>query len=423
MTRRAFVVTGAHRSGTSAMARLLSLRGARLPERLVEPFTDNPLGYWEPAEMVALDDAMLDAVDSAWDDVFALGAAARARQRHDEFALRAKAFIAKDYGNADLLVLKDPRASLLAPFWHEVLSDLGIEPVHVVMVRNPLAVAESLLQRNRFPLPTSILLWTSSMLAVERGTRTFDRVFVEYDALVDDWRGTLDRIEAELGWGLPRTTDAAAGEIESFLDGRHRHHRASREDLARQTDVWPGARTAYDWFEAAARGERRPTAILDEIAAELTALEGTLGAVVADLRSRLATHDQARATKALALKGQELDTALAFADRLHARADLAEQRAALMSRELEAARELADQRLQEIASAQAKLAIVMRARDRLERTAGSQTPRDAEREAELRELRWANAALQSSLSWRLTAPLRHGLDFVRRVVAATAKKR
>jgi hypothetical protein len=42
--RQALVVAGMHRSGTSAMARLLSLSGATLPERVMDPGPDNPLG-------------------------------------------------------------------------------------------------------------------------------------------------------------------------------------------------------------------------------------------------------------------------------------------------------------------------------------------------------------------------------------------
>ncbi len=74
--RTAILVTGMHRSGTSALARTLSLMGAALPDELVPPNPGNPDGHWEPQGMVDLNDRMLaDAgsdlysmvdVDSEW---------------------------------------------------------------------------------------------------------------------------------------------------------------------------------------------------------------------------------------------------------------------------------------------------------------------------------------------------------------------
>ncbi|MFY7850700.1 MAG: hypothetical protein ACOVQ6_02790, partial [Brevundimonas sp.] len=48
-SRSALVVAGMHRSGTSAVARLLSLAGGALPGNIIQPGPDNPTGFWEPA--------------------------------------------------------------------------------------------------------------------------------------------------------------------------------------------------------------------------------------------------------------------------------------------------------------------------------------------------------------------------------------
>ena len=44
-SRRALLVLGMHRSGTSALARVLSLRGASLPATLMAPNRGNPSGF------------------------------------------------------------------------------------------------------------------------------------------------------------------------------------------------------------------------------------------------------------------------------------------------------------------------------------------------------------------------------------------
>ena len=46
--RRAIIVLGMHRSGTSALAGVLGLLGARLPARQLPANFANPKGYFEP---------------------------------------------------------------------------------------------------------------------------------------------------------------------------------------------------------------------------------------------------------------------------------------------------------------------------------------------------------------------------------------
>lgn len=510
-TRHALVVAGMHRSGTSAMARLLSLSGATLPERVMAPADDNPAGFWEPWEMVALNDRILASLESSWDDVFALGAAARAATVKSTYLGEARALVRANYGAADLLVIKDPRTSVLVPFWHEVLTDKGVKPVFVIMVRNPLAVAQSLAKRNGYSVQKSVLLWTSYMLAVERDTRGLDRVFISYDAMLEDWRSALSSVETALGQALPRVAADAAADIDGFLNHAHRHHEASAGDLTARADIWPGARVAFEWFEAAAKGKAPPEVALDTVAGEIVALESALGAVCADLRrERVALEAEAvaavglrdelgRASAALARLHGEADAArqaaevaqLTARDQVSAaetlakaveaqllaalrRAELAEehgsyseqraivaeeragaaeervaqteQRAVAAEGRAEVAERLAHQQKveaaaaaeasaaeaailrQRVAAEQARAAIVQRSRDQAERELVDLTERlvaledhagqleiiRAAQATDIHDLRHAVWAMQTSTSWRLTAPLRQLIERVRR---------
>ena len=55
-TATAIMVLGMHRSGTSALTRILNLLGADLPEDLIKANAYNKSGYWEPSAVVALND-------------------------------------------------------------------------------------------------------------------------------------------------------------------------------------------------------------------------------------------------------------------------------------------------------------------------------------------------------------------------------
>ncbi len=403
--RQALVVAGMHRSGTSAMARLLSLSGATLPERVMNPGPDNPLGYWEPWEMVALDDEILEAVDSRWDNVFAVKDNERAWAARGRFLDKATTFLTHNFGDRDLLVMKDPRASILTRFWRQALDEIAVDPVYVIMVRHPLEVAESLLARNGSPREKSLLLWTSYMLAVERDTRDAPRVFVTYSDMLHDWRGVLDRVEAALGRPLPRRTPGAGVEIERFLSKSHRHHEAEVSALAEIPGVWTGAQTTYRWMLEAAGGAPPAPKALAAVEAELDLLERTVGPVVAELRQELAQIPLAKAETAAAQEElarlqfqlrdarQETVDLRGHFDRVYAESDARFQAAEQWKREAEAERVKVEILRHRVAKAESETLIAQAHSDSLQ--------------AQIQHL-------LASTSWRVTRPLRAVVRRLRR---------
>lgn len=410
--RQALVVAGMHRSGTSAMARLLSLSGATLPERVMDPGPDNPLGYWEPWEMVALDDEILQAVDSRWDNVFAVKDNERAWAARGRFLDKAKGFLTHNFGDQDLLVMKDPRSSILASFWRQALDEIAVDPVYVIMVRHPLEVAESLLARSGSPREKSLLLWTSYMLAVERDTRDAPRVFVTYSDMLNDWRGVLDRIEAVLGRSLPRRTPSAGVEIERFLSKSHRHHEADVAALDEIPGVWTGAQTTYRWMLEAARGAAPAPKALAAVEGELDGLERIVGPVLAEARQELARipvlqaevvearEDRARMEFQLGDARQEIAQQVEHLVALHAKADAQGQAA-------EHWRQTAEQHRREAEAEQVKVEIL---RDRVAKAESEALIAQAHSES----LQTQIQTILASTSWRVTRPLRAAITRLRR---------
>jgi hypothetical protein len=66
--RRVLLPLGMHRSGTSLLTYLLHTLGATLPDEVVGPACGNPLGHWEPRNLVTINDEALRAIDRSWDD-------------------------------------------------------------------------------------------------------------------------------------------------------------------------------------------------------------------------------------------------------------------------------------------------------------------------------------------------------------------
>ena len=394
--RRAFVVVGMHRSGTSAMTRTLSLLGADLPKGLMPPVEDNnESGFWEPQSVADLNDEILQALDSDWDDVFTFRPR-RYLSNFDHFYLgRAVELLEAEFNGSEVIVLKDPRISVLTTFWDRALREAGYSTHYVVMVRNPLEVAESLRMRDGFPREKSLLLWSSYMIAADRDTRDRERIFIGYDQLMNDWRSVRQRIEASNGFPCPRDTAAAANEIDRHLDHRLRHHEVEADDLFSRSDVPEEVKALYRVFKGACEGTEIDRALVDSIEAELAKMDRLVGPLLADLRGRV----------------RGLSTEVAQLNDSHADATA---RAEELAKELEAERNRTaaeiEAKAREAAEMAARLAEVQAERDaeheRLEQARSAQEATEArltEHLAELERSRAEHKETEAQLNERLAA--------------------
>ncbi len=273
----AYLVLGMHRSGTSATTQLLALAGAQLPDNVMVGDEHNAKGYFEPWRIAIFNDRRLRAGGGAWDDAFAHPY----QDLPDEadWRDRALALFREEYRHARYPLLKDPRVSVLMPLWRSVLDAEGLQARCVIPVRHPLAVAGSLARRDQFTPLKSVLLWCAYMLAAEAGSRDLKRAFVDYDALLADWRAEVVRMEAALGEPLPDLTPDAAAEIDSFLSADLRHN-AAEEGLDALGEVGAAAQGLLDWFRAAAAGKAPARAPLVKAEKLLARLKAEIGPFV-----------------------------------------------------------------------------------------------------------------------------------------------
>ena len=128
-SRTAIVVVGMHRSGTSALTRMLSLLGASLPRNLYVEELGNVSGHWEPEAAIRLNDQILDLAGSPVNDVHGPSPAWLETPAATAFVDTLKDMIAAEYADAPLFVLKDPRIALLFPLWEAALARLNIRCV------------------------------------------------------------------------------------------------------------------------------------------------------------------------------------------------------------------------------------------------------------------------------------------------------
>jgi hypothetical protein len=251
----------------------------------------NAKGYFEPWRIAVFNDERLRAAGGAWDDVFGFPFRPLPRREERQWLSRAEALFEEEYDQVRHPLLKDPRVTILMPFWRTLFEDLDIAARCVIPVRHPLAVAGSLARRNGFAPEKSVLIWTAYMLAAEAYTRDLPRAFVSYDDLLADWRTEVAKIEAAHGAPLPKLTEVAGKAIDRFLtpELRHNDHAQGLKDLG-----WAGALAGQvlAWFEAARAGRPPPSATLDKAARELARRARDMGVLVSAATRDL---DEARA--------------------------------------------------------------------------------------------------------------------------------
>ena len=413
------LILGMHRSGTSATAGALPILGVPLGERMVPAAADNPLGYWEHAQIVTVHERLLAGLRRTWEDVRPLPE----NWLDCEPAKRAETELAElidhEFSGLPLWGAKDPRMIRFLPLWCRLLDRLGVRAKFLFVVRDPEEVAASLAVRDGIAAGHARLLWLQHLVEAEVATRQRPRAMIDYASLLADPEKTLQTAGAALAITWPRSPSVCRDALIAFLDAGQRHHQRRGTDnpkgmlafeaRATYTACMNKARGESAWMQIA---EQKP--VVDSAVAEADWISGLADALSrcregsATLDARLSATDQAlqevtelsllrlEQVSALEARLQQTDQALAEATALAL--DRLEYLQAQATR-LDAAHAALEQSKQLALEQQKRVAQL------------SVRINEAETEALMqREYRETSerhlAELLASRSWRFTRPLR-----------------
>jgi GT2 family glycosyltransferase len=231
--KQALLVIGMHRSGTSALTRVINLHGVALGSELPGAAFDNEAGFWENPRVVKLHERLLADIGSSWDDPRELREgwldATSTAPYIDELAT----LITREFGDTEIWAVKDPRLCRLLPLWLKVLTQLRIEPKLIFAMRHPGEVAGSLMQRNGLSAATASLLWLRHLAEPIEASQNRRRCIVDYTELLDNWRASMARIASDLDIVWPIPSEACAADVDAHLrrDLQHQHMAATRDLL------------------------------------------------------------------------------------------------------------------------------------------------------------------------------------------------
>lgn len=310
----AVLVLGMHRSGTSLLGGMLDRLGCQGPQHFMPDHPTNPKGFFESPDVMHLNNDIMAALGTRWDDWHGFDPGWQDSPRFAEFRDRIAEVMAGEYGRASLIYLKDPRLCRLLPLWREALVEIGYAPVCLHTHRNPLDVAQSLERRLNISVPPKqgLLLWLRHVLDAEQGSRGLPRMFTSYGQILSDWGAVVERSEAAFGFVWPVLKQAREARMGELIDPSLSHNdsgldtlMASRavpqpvKDCLRVLERW-----ASSGEDAAGRDE------LGRIAAEFDAAAALFGPALTESGAKAkATAARTAELERLSQKLQEAETA------------------------------------------------------------------------------------------------------------------
>lgn len=259
--KRAVLVLGAGRSGTSLTTRAVQAVGVDLGNDFKRPSRKNPSGFFEDAALLRLSKRprrslglrpdslrLLDA--TVWDDP-------RLEPLYDEFARTIDA----RFGASAIWGFKYARTLRLLPFWVRLFDRMSIEPSYVLPIRNPLSVARSRarLDDHRGHQANSDLEWLVNVVPHLRLVRGLRWVVIDYDRLVTEPNAQLQRLADGLGLDQNASTRQSIEVFaRQFIQNTLRHTRFTIEELRADGDVNHLVRRAYTLLDSLASGPPKP---------------------------------------------------------------------------------------------------------------------------------------------------------------------
>ena len=242
---RGVVVLGMHRSGTSAVTGVIDALG--LPAcKAGDRFPSqqwNPRGNYESASVTIFDEQLLQLMDGTWWAPPPLSPGWANRPELTALRARARGLFAAAHP-AGRWVWKDPRACLLMPFWDAVL---GRDTPRIVVLRNPMESAASLLSRNGIPRDHAFALTERYLRTCLRDCAGRAVLITTYDELltgIDAWgRRTAAFLSAN---GIPMSQPLLLDEARGFIDSSLRHHRESI-DMSEHFGAAAGLHRLWNW--------------------------------------------------------------------------------------------------------------------------------------------------------------------------------
>jgi hypothetical protein len=233
-----------HRSGTSALARTLNLLGVDLGENFYQGPV-NPRGYWEHAELMALNDEILSSLLGFWTSPEPLPPGWITQNGIVSRQNQIREILKRDFERSPLWGFKDPRLCVLLPLYLPLFDELGCDPLFVHCIRNPVDVALSLQKRDQSEAEHSLVLWLRYTTEAFFHSYPYSCTYLAFENLLEDWRSTMRTAASQLQIEWPNSIENVEGEIEAYLEPSLRNFSSESEPLEGSGEIFEWITESY----------------------------------------------------------------------------------------------------------------------------------------------------------------------------------
>jgi len=221
--KKVALVLGMHRSGTSLVSAILERLGIEFGDDLLGAMDGvNEKGFWESRRLVEAHEALLKGFDRQWYDFSPLPIGWLESEGALHFKRTMKEWIQEEFVDAESFGLKDPRMCLFLPLWKEIFHELGIDMHCVVVLRNPLEIAHSLMKRDNIPPLYSLVLTRHYLSSIWDSLDEAQISTITYADVLQDWQVCFGRI-ADI-FQLVFDTSVLGADAGGVLDANLRHN-------------------------------------------------------------------------------------------------------------------------------------------------------------------------------------------------------
>lgn len=192
--KRVILVLGVPRSGTSAITKSLEVLGVKLPELEKVAFNKfNEKGYWEDEDFFFFNLQLLNVLEPLEHrrrNLVSLTKKEVLFLEEQGFVEKASQLLLGKISDAKPLAIKTSSFSPLLPFWKKVFQQCAVQTSFVIALRNPFSVVASIQAAQEIigkqDHEKSFWIWFSYMLSSLKETEGHQRLFIDYDQLIEN---------------------------------------------------------------------------------------------------------------------------------------------------------------------------------------------------------------------------------------------
>ena len=241
--RNVIIILGMHRSGTSLVSGILERLGVEFGSDLLGAMEGvNEKGFWEHRCLVEAHEELLHALGRAWYDITPLPDGWLESSAAQDFKRNMMLWIQEEFSDTSLFGLKDPRMCLFLPLWQQIFKGLNIVVHHLLVLRNPLEVAQSLYKRDGLPPLYSLALARYYLSSIYQSIHDTSFFKVTYRDVVVSTQDTFEQVEKEFSLGFQ--LDVLKENVGGLLDHSLYHYELddglyeSLEQLLAKSSHW-----------------------------------------------------------------------------------------------------------------------------------------------------------------------------------------